>query len=357
MEDTPAARVMAEARAAAPGVELESVPCAVCGADDPTALRWAGDQLSGKPGRFRLVRCRRCRLVYLNPRPAPRALAEWYFDGYEPHRPAGPFRPTRRGALRRWVGARAVPWYTRGVGFDPAAVRATLDRIDDLPPYFVFGFVPTRRGGRVLDVGCGTGANLDAARRFGWETHGVEVSPAAAQVARETLGLNVVTGTLEAAAYPDEHFDVVALSHVLEHLPDPVATLREVARILRPDGLVLLAVPNHRSLPAFVFRSYWFPWEVPRHLYHFSPTSLAALLDRVGALRLVRINYVPVAAGVTMSWDYLCRDHPRLARALSSRTVARLGSIIAWTTALTGTGDSIVAYARKPPEGARVSRR
>jgi SAM-dependent methyltransferase len=244
---------------------VESVACAVCGADDPRLLFWAGDRLSGKPGRFRLVRCRRCGLVYLSPRPTARALADWYFDGYEPHRPPAPFRPVRRGALRRWLARAAVWWYTRGLGFDPGEVRATLDRLDELPPLFAFAFVPARRAGRALDVGCGTGSQMDAARRLGWQVYGVEPSPAAAETARRTLGLCVVTGTLEAAAYPDEHFDVVSLSHVLEHLPDPVGTLVEVARVLRPGGLCLLAVPNHRSLQALAFGSRWFPWEVPRH--------------------------------------------------------------------------------------------
>jgi 2-polyprenyl-3-methyl-5-hydroxy-6-metoxy-1,4-benzoquinol methylase len=348
---------MEDALVAAPGVEMESVPCAVCGADDPRVLRWAADRLSGKPGRFRLVRCRRCGLTYLSPRPTPRALLDWYFEGYEPHQPAPAFRPTRQGPIRRWIKSRAVRWYARGLGFDPGEVRATLDRIDDFPPYFTFGFVPTRRGGRVLDVGCGTGFGLDAARRLGWEAHGVEPAAAAAEIARATLGSAVVTGTLEDARYPDEHFDVVTMFHVLEHLPDPVGTLREVARVLRPDGLALLAVPNHRSLLAFAFRSYWFPWEVPRHLYHFSPTSLAALLDRVATLRLARTNYVPAPAGFTLSWEYLRRDHPWLGRTLSPRTVARLGQVVAWTTALAGLGDSIVAYARKRSGGTGVSPR
>jgi SAM-dependent methyltransferase len=336
--------------------DVEWVGCAVCGADEPRELFWAGDRLSGKPGRFRLVRCRRCGLTYLSPRPTARALAGWYFDGYEPHQPPPP-RPAavRTGGLRRRLAPAVIRWYTRGLGFDPREIRATLDRVDErgeLGPYFAFGFVPVQRGGRALDVGCGTGAQMDAARRLGWEVHGVEPSPAAAEFARKTLGLPVVTGTLESAAYPDEHFDVVNLCHVLEHLPDPVATLREVARVLRPNGLVLLAVPNHRSLVALAFGQRWFPWEVPRHLYHFSPATLAALLDRVATLRLVRVNHVPVPAGFTLSWEYVRQDHPRLGRLLSPRMAARLGRVVAWIAALAGLSDSVVAYARKDPGGA-----
>lgn len=338
---------MAKATAPSPGVELEYIRCAICGADAVRELFWGKDRLVGKPGQFRLVKCLRCSLVYLNPRPTRNALADFYPHEYPPFQAVShdPVRPHSR--VRRWVKAWAVRWYTRGLDFEPPQVRETLARIEDFPPHFTFGFFPTKRHGRLLDVGCGSGLYLHAFQKLGWNAHGVEISARVAEATRRALGLNVITGALEEAKFPDAYFDVVTLIHVLEHLSDPVGTLREVCRILKKDGLVVMAVPNFRSPTALVFRSYWFALDMPRHLCQFSPTSLRALLDKVGGIRLVRVNHLPLTVGFAKSWAYLCQDYPRLGKVLPPRLIARLAPFLAWAVALARLSDSIVVYARK----------
>lgn len=339
--------ISTEAIAAPAGVELEYVRCVICGADATRELYWGRDRLCGKPGRFRIVNCRGCSLVYLNPRPTRRALVEFYPDEYPPYQPVAPPASRPQSNARRWAKTRAVHWYTRGLEFDPVQVRETLRRIEDFPPHFVFAFFPTKPRGRLLDVGCGNGLYLHAFQRLGWEAHGVEISATVAEQTRRTLGLNVVGGVLEDAKFPDGSFDVVTLFNVLEHLREPVGTLREVYRILKKDGIVVMALPNFRSLGALIFRSYWFPLELPRHLYQFTPATLGALLARVGGMRLVKVNHLPLALGFDKSWGYLCRDHPRLAKVLPPRVVARLVPPLAWAGALARFGDIMVGYARK----------
>jgi 2-polyprenyl-3-methyl-5-hydroxy-6-metoxy-1,4-benzoquinol methylase len=341
--------IPAEAIAAAPGVELEPVRCAICGSDAAHEVCWGRDRLCGQPGEFRIVECGGCSLTYLNPRPTARALEAFYPNEYPPHRPAAgnPAVPNR---TRMWVKAWAARWYTRGLQFDPVHVRETLRRIEDFPPYFPLGFFPTKPGGRLLDVGCGSGIYLHAFQKLGWEAYGVEISPGVAERARKTFGLNVITSELEEARFPDGYFDVVTLIHVMEHLRHPVRTLQEVRRILTADGIAVVALPNLRSLARLLFRAHWFHWDVPRHLYHYSPTSLRRLLAKVGGIRLVRVNHVPVANGFTGSWAYLCQEHPHLGKACPGWVISRLVPPLAWAAALAGLSDSIVVYVRKVAE-------
>ncbi|MBI2934849.1 MAG: class I SAM-dependent methyltransferase [Chloroflexi bacterium] len=339
---------MSEQRAWPPGGQgLEWVRCPLCNADRPRAILGGEDRLLGKPGRFRIVQCRTCKFLYLNPRPTPEALSDYYPEEYPCHRPIDPAPSPPQSRWRQGMRALAARWYGRGLGFPRDQVRGTLSRSRDFPPFFHFGFFPTVPGGRLLDLGCGTGLFLYGFRRLGWETYGVEVSCHAAEAASRTLGLEVFHGTLEEAAFPEAHFDAVTLIHVLEHLPDPVGSLREVRRVLKPGGLLMMALPNVRSVAAFLFRSYWHGLDIPRHLGHFSPATLRQLLRVVGGLRPLKLNHLPLDFGFTESWRYLVRDVPALGRLLPLSFIERFFVPASWMAAWLGFSDSIVIYARK----------
>jgi SAM-dependent methyltransferase len=140
-----------------------------------------------------------------------------------------------------------------------------------------------------------------------WEVHGVEVSAEAARCGRECYDLDICTGGLAEAHYPNSTFDVVTIWDVLEHVHDPTLTLSEMFRILKPGGLAIIRVPNADTWDARLFGPYWVGLDAPRHLYVFSAQTLSALLAKTGfrvrTMRTVMLGYLPFALSVQFWLD------------------------------------------------------
>jgi len=136
-------------------------------------------------------------------------------------------------------------------------------------------------GSRLLEIGCGSGRKLELLRELGWETQGVEQDPNAVANC-VSKNLDVSCGALKEQNYKDDSFDVVIMSHVIEHLHDPRATLIEIRRILKPGGLLSMTAPNINSLGARYFGKAWIGWDPPRHIHDFSPVSITALVKSAG---------------------------------------------------------------------------
>ncbi|MGJ0484003.1 MAG: class I SAM-dependent methyltransferase [Methylomicrobium sp.] len=155
--------------------------------------------------------------------------------------------------------------------------------------------LPSLPQGFLLDVGCGDGDWLLSMSKLGWQVEGLDFDEDAVKVA--TLrGLRVHTGPLEAQNFPDEFFDAITLNHVIEHVPNPVATLVECRRILKKSGQLILYTPNSDSLGHRVFKEYWRGLEPPRHLHIFCPSSMRLLLRLSGFaesyVRTVNSRYI-----------------------------------------------------------------
>ncbi len=154
--------------------------------------------------------------------------------------------------------------------------------LDNLYTYRAYQIEQHQKPGKVLDIGCGRGLLLNKLRERGWTPTGTELNDEAATYARERLGLPITTHMLEEAAFPDNEFDLVILWHVLEHVQSPRAMLQEVARILKPGGTLLVAVPNFGSPEARWGGKRWFHLDVPRHRTHFTKATLQHALDKAG---------------------------------------------------------------------------
>ena len=142
----------------------------------------------------------------------------------------------------------------------------------------------------VLDVGCGTGEFLDVARRRGWRTAGVEISAYAAQYGRRQYGLDIRTGTLSGDLFAERSFAAVTLWDVIEHVPDPVATLASSARLLTPGGVLALSTGDMESLCARLCGRHWHLFNLPEHVFFFSRRTIDDVLRRAG-FEVASISY------------------------------------------------------------------
>lgn len=266
------------------GVDVrESRCCFLCGGEGTLLYSSMQDRLFGASGIWTLMQCPRCQLVWLNPQPVPDDIGKLYSNYFTHQTPNNNWN--RNGGLRRVVKA-SILQSRYGYKVDGAnmMVGSALSRIGPLKAIVGSSvrWLEAREGGRILDVGCGNGRFLDRMRQLGWEVTGVEPDGAAVTVAREKLGLQVFEGSLEEAGLPGSHFDAITMNHVIEHVPDPISTLRECHRVLKPGGKLVVATPNIKSMGFQAFSEYWRGLEVPRHLHLFCLHSLRIAVERAG---------------------------------------------------------------------------
>jgi 2-polyprenyl-3-methyl-5-hydroxy-6-metoxy-1,4-benzoquinol methylase len=131
--------------------------------------------------------------------------------------------------------------------------------------------------GRILDIGCGTGAFLHTMKKSGWEVTGLEPDETAR---KNCLGNYGITARLpdELFSLPAQSFDAITMWHVLEHVHQLQPYIKQMYQLLKPGGVLIIAVPNYTSYDARVYKNFWAAWDVPRHLYHFSPVAMKRLL-------------------------------------------------------------------------------
>jgi SAM-dependent methyltransferase len=178
------------------------------------------------------------------------------------------------------------------------------------------------RKGTLLDVGCGTGEVMLAARERGWGTQGVEPLEDASALARDQRGLDVRTATLEESGLPERGYDVVSAFHVLEHMPDTRGFLRTLARWARPGGHVVVEVPNFDSAIRRYHGSNWSGLRPLEHLVHFTAATLEGAFRRAG-LEPVDVA-TPSYVGPPQSFDNAIAD---LAKFRWKRALAPLAPV------------------------------
>lgn len=278
--------------------------CPVCGNEaSRVVFAEVADYLYSVPGTFRYVQCLDCSLVYQDPRPTVEDLPKCY-ENYHTHEAEllpESFMGEWRGA-NRWIRG-GVLAQKYGYKHLAPSKRETLAAclLDILPPVrnrarcYLGATLPAFAGeGRALDIGTGGGVYAATLKRLGWQMTGVEFDPTAAARTAERYGLTIRTGTLEDACFPSGSFDFISMFHVIEHLPDPVETLRECHRVLKPGRRIMLRTPNFDSLTRREFGPFWRGVEAPRHLCLFNRGSLQRALSAAG-FRVVRATTIESA--------------------------------------------------------------
>jgi 2-polyprenyl-3-methyl-5-hydroxy-6-metoxy-1,4-benzoquinol methylase len=261
-----------------------SPDCLLCRARGEPLYQALRDRLSVVPGQWQVKRCPdpTCGLLWLDPMPVEEDIGRAYREYYTHARAERQnlvyriFSIIRDGYVSRRYGyacTRWRRWLAPLIYLYPGA-RAEAD--------YGVAFQPAPGpGARLLDVGCGGGVALERLDALGWHAEGLEVDARAVEAAR-MRGLTVHHGTLAAQGYADSSFDVLTMSHVLEHVHDPVELLRECFRILKPQGQLVVLTPNSESRGHLSFRGAWFGLEPPRHLHLFNQQNLKTTLMRSG---------------------------------------------------------------------------
>ena len=156
---------------------------------------------------------------------------------------------------------------------------------------------------RVLDIGCGFGETLGYHQARGCEVYGVEADENIRRVA-DRFGFNVHVGLFDPDLYDPCFFDYVTMDQVIEHMTDPVETLRGVARVLKPEGMAIISAPNVNGWGARLFGRRWINWHAPYHLQHFSGKSMAIAAEKAG-LSIERSETITSSDWLHFQWMHL----------------------------------------------------
>lgn len=211
----------------------------------------------------RVLRCKKCGLIYLSPRPRPQLIINGYSSAEDER-----YISQEKGRQATFKGC-----------------LKTIQRLSNK--------------GKLLDIGAASGTFVKMAASAGYEASGIEPSVWMCEFAKKHHNVTVLPGTLEDIKFSDSSFDIITMWDVLEHIPDPMNTLKEIKRILRPGGLLVINYPRIDDPLARIFgRSWWFLLSV--HLFYFTPKTLSAYLEHLGFKKIFHKMHFQ-----RLAYDYL----------------------------------------------------
>lgn len=301
--------------------------CNFCGSVNYNPVHTLRDIRHKLPTEYQLVACENCGLLYLYPLPEKQELDAIYSQDY----------PCFIGAIED--SSSSISRWAQCYGLNRRC-KAIIKR---------------KKSGILLDVGCSTGYFLNQMRKYNdWQVVGIEPAVDAAQFAWDRYGLEIHTTDLIDTHFPSSHFDVVTLWDVLEHTQNPHEHLKEIFRVLKPDGLLVIKVPDPSSSEAKFFGQYWVGYDAPVHLFGFPPRVLTHQLKLVGYNDIQEIKIGSDYATFMTSFNLWLAGHhiSKFSTTMQKLSQSHLARIIAFPLIMTlrylGFGSSKTYFARKP---------
>ena len=273
---------------------VETIPrpfCPVCTSEGSFIYHNLKDRLFNNPGEWNMKKCNNaaCRMFWLDPTPKEEDIPKLY-ENYSTHDDA-PFVPINTHTPLRRLFERVRQRYLHthyGYEADSHSFTDTaLGLLAYLHPAWkdsqaanIF-YLPNHPRGTLLDVGCGNGTSMQKMKSMGWNVVGTDFDEKAVKNA-QSKGLEVYHGDISSQHFMPETFDAIMMNHVIEHVPHPIALLKECRELLKNDGHLSIITPNAASRGSAHFGRNWRALETPHHLQVFTVQSLALLAKEAG---------------------------------------------------------------------------
>lgn len=272
---------------------METVSCDLCGSFDYRPYLRAKDYINKKEDDFSVVQCNSCGLIYTNPRPDKSEIRSFYPETthyYVCNNSAFVPLKTVQGIYRTLLQ------YFRG--YFPECNNSPFIRCLLYPIYLIKnikfdieGIPQFLHGGKLLEIGCSYGKFLHEMKQLGWEVQGTDMSEEAVLTGRKVFGLPLINADIDEFDPEPASFDVIIMRMFLEHAPSPGRVLKKAALWLRPQGELIISVPDISGFEARLFRKYFYSLHLPNHLYHFTPETLCSYLQVFGFRTIKTVHH------------------------------------------------------------------
>ena len=264
-------------------IRTEPKPLCICCQSEGTYIYTPmKDRLFEAAGEWSMKKCNNkdCGLLWLDPCP----IEEDLYKAYQTYYTHADTPSSKVSLLSQWIhGYRASKY---GYKKNQSSMSSQLiGNLLGLSGFFresmdyPFVYFSNKSKGKLLELGCGSGSTLKLFSDWGWQAQGLDFDAQAVSNA-QAKGLTVSHGDIFSQHFPDNSFDAIFSSHVVEHVPDPLALLEESFRILKPNGIFVAVMPNSASKLHQMFKSNWRELDPPRHLHIFNPQSLKAMIAK-----------------------------------------------------------------------------
>jgi len=269
--------------------------CENCGGSDFDLVFSGSDKLLGMTGQYQIIKCQHCGIYLTSPRISNEEMQKYYPEEYICYLEAIEDDPIFFSRLDRKIALKK-------------RCKQILKRFEEF--------------GKILDVGCATGIFLNGMQNLDWEVAGIEPNEKAAAYARKRFDIDVFTGYLNEAHYPDDTFDVITIWDVLEHVPEPEDFINEIYRVLKPGGLVIATLPNANSWERYLFGEHWVGWEIPRHYRSHTPDTITEFLNKHSFQNIEIFSFIGRHGAFMLSIDFwLNSSHKNTKKKKAIRTL------------------------------------